>query len=278
MRTPEIGLDRKGVGGDVDPATQTFSYKAITFFIDEEKLARPGGLGSDILITVQLVTEVGAFVDPTGVADVVNAGALAAQGEYSEAAMAAAGIVVPFGADKLARAVRRAPVGIVDELADSIRTAVDKASKRLDNIADKSNDLAAAARANKARADDLAKASKGGTSVASGMTGEILRATIIRTIAKGEKVDDLIRELAQSTYESGGLEHAIISLQGGGRVIVRGETGGIQFGDDLKRVLLHTHPTTTGPSAADFRMLEQLGQRHSYIYELFGGGLTRFDR
>jgi hypothetical protein len=110
------------------------------------------------------------------------------------------------------------------------------------------------------------------------MTGEILPATTVRTITKGEKVDDLIRELAQSTYESEGLEHAIISLKGGGRAIVRGGSGGIQFGDDLKRVLLHTHPVTTGPSAADFRMLEQLGQRHSYIYELFGGSLSRFDR
>jgi hypothetical protein len=110
------------------------------------------------------------------------------------------------------------------------------------------------------------------------MAGETLPTTTVRTITKGEKVDDLIRELAQSTYESGGLEHAIISLRGGCRVIVRGGSGGMHFCDDVKRVLLHTHPTTTGPSHLDLTMLEQLGQRHSYIYELFGGGLSRFSR
>jgi hypothetical protein len=47
-------------------------------------------------------------------------------------------------------------------------------------------------------------------------------------------------------------------------------------GMDLRRVLLHTHPTPTGPSAADFQMLQDTGQRSSWIYELFGGGLSRF--
>jgi hypothetical protein len=112
--------------------------------------------------------------------------------------------------------------------------------------------------------------------VASGHGGKILPASTLRTIRKGEKVDDLVRELAQATYESGGLEHAIVSLRNGTRIIVRGGSGGIELGDDVKRVIMHTHPRTTGPSAEDFDMLRQLGQRHSYIYELFGGGLSRF--
>ena len=76
--------------------------------------------------------------------------------------------------------------------------------------------------------------------------------------------------------ESGGLEHAIVSLKDGSRVVVRGGSGGIQFGNDIRRVIGHTHSTSTGPSGPDFDMLRQLGQRHSYIYELFGGGLSRF--
>jgi len=112
--------------------------------------------------------------------------------------------------------------------------------------------------------------------VASGHGGKILPASTLRRIRKGEKVDDLVRELAQATYESGGLEHAIVSLRNGTRIIVRGGSGGIELGDDVKRVIMHTHPRTTGPSAEDFDMLRQLGQRHSYIYELFGGGLSRF--
>lgn len=112
----------------------------------------------------------------------------------------------------------------------------------------------------------------------SGLSGEFLPASTVRTIAKGEKVDGLIKELAQRTYESGGLEHAIVSLQTGTRIIVSGGKGGIQFGDDVRRIIIHTHPSTTGPSHFDFDMLDALGQRSSYIYELFGGGLTRFSK
>lgn len=119
-------------------------------------------------------------------------------------------------------------------------------------------------------------ASFGGVRVASGIPEKILPATTVRQILKHEKVNDLINEVKQLTYESGGLEHAIVSLTGGGRVIMRGGPGGMEFGSEIRRVLLHTHPTTTGPSSLDFLMLKQLRQRHSYIYELFGGGLTRF--
>jgi hypothetical protein len=112
--------------------------------------------------------------------------------------------------------------------------------------------------------------------VASGLGGEILPASIVRPIGRGEKVDGLIRELAEATYESGGLEHAIVSLKDGSRVIVRGGSGGIALGGDVRRVIIHAHPRTTGPPPADFDMLRKLGQPHSYIYELFGGGLSRF--
>jgi RHS repeat-associated protein len=117
-----------------------------------------------------------------------------------------------------------------------------------------------------------------GITVASSGGGDILPATVVRQIQQGESVSDLIDEVAQLTYESGGQEHAIVSLQSGDRVIVSGGTGGIDFSgmDDLNRIILHTHPTTTGPSALDFQMLQQTGQQSSWIYELFGGGLTKF--
>jgi RHS repeat-associated protein len=104
----------------------------------------------------------------------------------------------------------------------------------------------------------------------------ILPAQTVREIAHGEKVQDLIQEIAERTYTSGGLEHAIISLNTGPRVIVVGGRGGITLPDDVRHVFIHTHPSPTGPSDLDFEMLERLGQQHSYIYELFGGGLTRF--
>ncbi|MCZ2341261.1 MAG: SEC-C domain-containing protein [Bacteroidales bacterium] len=106
-------------------------------------------------------------------------------------------------------------------------------------------------------------------------------AQVVRQIGCGERVGDLIQELAQRTYASGGLEHAIISLRNGQRLIVSGGSGGITFeafGVNLRRVILHTHPRVTGPSPPDFLMLQQLGQKSSWIYELFGGGLTKFGR
>ena len=110
---------------------------------------------------------------------------------------------------------------------------------------------------------------------------EIEDAFWIRSIFRGEKVGDLIAELAERMYHTGGREHAIISLQSGGRGIVTGGAGGIDLGAmglELRRVILHTHPLPTGPSEADFDMLEQLGQRSTWIYELCGGGLIKVSR
>ncbi|RYG31285.1 hypothetical protein EON81_23220 [bacterium] len=107
---------------------------------------------------------------------------------------------------------------------------------------------------------------------------DVRSAKLVRTIGKGESIAALEQEIAQLTYETEGLEHAIISLRDGGRIIVSGGRHGIHFDSRLKRVIIHTHERPTGPSPADFQMLRGTGQRHSYIYELFGGGRTRFGR
>lgn len=107
---------------------------------------------------------------------------------------------------------------------------------------------------------------QGGIRVESG-GGKVLPASVVRNINRGEKTTELINEVAERTYVSGGAEHAIISLQDGTRQIVSGGTGGISFETipNLRRILLHTHPTPTGPSAVDFKMLELAKQRSSYI-------------
>jgi hypothetical protein len=128
-----------------------------------------------------------------------------------------------------------------------------------------------------ARGESLAP--RGGVSVASGGGAGSAPATLVREIAHGEKVSALIGEVAERTYTSGGLEHAIVSTQSGQRLLLQGGPSGMTFeGIAVRRVLLHTHPTATGPSAIDIAMLGQTGQRSSWIYELFGGGLTRFRR
>ena len=157
-----------------------------------------------------------------------------------------------------------AGAGMIGNVADAARTG-----RNVGKLADAGGNVASVA-----KNGDIVTAVR----VGSGLGSDIRPAATIRTIGKGEKVDDLIQELAQRTYESGGLEHAIVSLKDGRRVIVHGGADGITFGGDVKRVIGHTHPTPTGPSQPDFDMLEAFGQVHSYIYELFGGGLTRFGR
>lgn len=121
---------------------------------------------------------------------------------------------------------------------------------------------------------DTGELQAGSGSVALGEN--ILPAETVRQIRRGERVDDLIHELAELTCTTGGREHAIISLTDGRRLIVRGGEGGMTFPDGLRRVIIHTHPRPTGPSPLDFEMCELTGQHSSWIHELFGGGLTKF--
>ena len=78
-------------------------------------------------------------------------------------------------------------------------------------------------------------------------------------------------------------EHAVLSLEGGRRVLVRGGFDGITFGKDkagkptvsidagpatVASLLWHTHPVPTGPSDQDRAMLRRLGQATSVVYEV----------
>jgi RHS repeat-associated protein len=105
-------------------------------------------------------------------------------------------------------------------------------------------------------------------------------AKVIRTISKGEKVEALMNELLALTHESGGMEHAIVTLKNGERLIVAGSPTGISFGSlsgQIRRIIIHTHPETTGgASAKDVTAIRTLGQKSSWLYEFFGGGLSKF--
>lgn len=127
-----------------------------------------------------------------------------------------------------------------------------------------------------AEAADAAAASNG-VRVASGMGGGAEPATVVRVIQRGEKIADIIEEAKTLTYTTGN-EHALVTLTTGERVLVSGGETGIDLSDlPIRRILGHTHPyqfAPTGPSAADFSALEQLGQRSSYLLE--HGELSRF--
>ena len=134
-----------------DPAQQTYSYRAITFFIDEQRLAQPGGLASDVLITLQIATELAGIVDPTGVADGLNAAVLVADGQYAAAAVSIASIAVPFGAEKLAKAVSRVPVGQLDNAVDAMHTAATAVGKKVGNVTEAAGKQTVEATAQKGR-------------------------------------------------------------------------------------------------------------------------------
>jgi hypothetical protein len=100
---------------------------------------------------------------------------------------------------------------------------------------------------------------------------------VVRTVAPGEKIANLIAEGKSLTYTTGN-EHALVRLASGERAIVSGGPGGITWSrGQVTRLFGHTHPygtPPTGPSAADFKVLGKLGQRSSWLLE--HGQLTRF--
>ena len=101
---------------------------------------------------------------------------------------------------------------------------------------------------------------------------------IVRFIEHGERIADLLDELRALTFETDN-EHALVRLTTGERALVEGEPDGINFGWQITRLYVHTHPyyrPTSGPSDDDFAALVDLRQTHSYLLER--GLLTKFRR
>jgi len=121
-------------GGHAAPEDLGYAYNAISFFVDEEKLAASGGLASDLAITLQVVTDLTGMVDPIGISDGLNAVALYSMGDTTGAAIAVASIAVPFGAEKLLKAVRRAPVGQIDNAVHAVQELGQKGVQRVGEL------------------------------------------------------------------------------------------------------------------------------------------------
>jgi len=114
---------------------------------------------------VQIATDLTGMVDPTGLSDIVNAGALAAQGDTAGAAIAIASIAVPFGAEKLAKAVRRVPVKEVSKATSKIADAGTQATKRMDDVRRMGDDALEAAEKAKRKCLDAGNCFIAGTQV-----------------------------------------------------------------------------------------------------------------
>lgn len=109
-------------------------------------------------------------------------------------------------------------------------------------------------------------------------------ATFVRTVERGEKIDELVDEIKFRAWQEG-VEHMVLQLDTGERLMVKGGRDGINFSDKgldgertlhmkqggrwalVARIYGHTHPLATGPSDGDLEALVILGQGHSYIFE-----------
>lgn len=121
---------------------------------------------------------------------------------------------------------------------------------------------------------------------------ERTRATFIRWVLPHESMEDLVQEAKALTFEHY-CEFALLMLQDGRRVLVRGGTFGIDLdrsvpndpygrppeclyvdveeaSEQVSELVFHTHPKPTGPSDDDLMVMKLLGQDRSWLYELFG--------
>lgn len=112
--------------------------------------------------------------------------------------------------------------------------------------------------------------------VASNAGGSTLPMSLVRVVARGEKVDDLINEVKVLTYQTGN-EHALVTLANGERAIVAGGPGGIRFDEGQITTLFgHTHPTSAPPRRDDSVALRRSGQSQQTV--LHGGQETKVRR
>ncbi len=112
-----------------------------------------------------------------------------------------------------------------------------------------------------------------GVIVASRAGGKVLPMTIEKIIQKGTKLEEIINDIKGMIFTTG-KEHAVVTLTSGERAIVSGGEGGIQFAEgEIQTLFGHTHPTSAGPSSADFESLVILKQFRQYIFH--GGEMTK---
>lgn len=118
------------------------------------------------------------------------------------------------------------------------------------------------------------------------MPMDIRPAKLVRRVSPSESWLDVVNEAKAETWTHR-LEHALLKVDSGELLLVRGGADGLEFelgserdvfvsvDDERRRVTLlawHTHPKPTGPSDHDKAFLRELGQPSSMIYEMFGDG------
>ena len=132
-------------GGSTGPGAEykDILHQALNFFVDDAKLAAPGGLGSDILIAAEVGFGIASFVDPIGIADAGSGVIKLAQGDVSGALIDFGGIAVPFGAEKLLRAAKKAPTAALASAVENVGNMAKNAKNTINKAGDAITDAGA---------------------------------------------------------------------------------------------------------------------------------------
>lgn len=110
-------------GQALDPVPaeeQPIHVQIITNWVGAETLAQPGGMGSTLIITVGLVTEITSTLDPTPLSDLLNATTQAINGNWGDAAITVSLSLAPGSAAALSKFANRVPLGQVDDVAQQL--------------------------------------------------------------------------------------------------------------------------------------------------------------
>ncbi|MEP1488492.1 MAG: RHS repeat-associated core domain-containing protein, partial [Algibacter sp.] len=99
---------------------------------------------------------------------------------------------------------------------------------------------------------------------------DVRKATIVREIKTDDKISDIIREAVYNTMMDD-VEHAVIKLTDGRKVLVSGGKHGIHLPANTELIYGHTHPSlpkgaNNMPSTADREVLDFLEQSKQYIF------------
>ena len=124
---------------DNDPP-KSWAHWTMNLVISDVRLQAPGDIGSDLLLSAELATEIVSVFDPTGIADAIGGTIKLSQGDHTGAALSYASILVPFGADKIAKSVARVPTTAVEatlKVGQNLgENALKTIAKSTDNIAE----------------------------------------------------------------------------------------------------------------------------------------------
>ena len=125
-----------GFFGGISESTadpKSLIHMTLNWVADDAQLAASGGLVDDLLISADASCEIVGLVDPFGIADAIGGVVKLARGDKVGAAISFGSILVPFGADKIAKYATRVPTGSIDDAVAGIGGLAKGAKGQIDD-------------------------------------------------------------------------------------------------------------------------------------------------